>query len=163
MPKFTLLGLLLPPAPPTPSPFFFLPICQITWFGKHLIVHCMTLMFDISFLLQLKKKIKKLKLGEERRFLHLLKICFCHLFSCVGLLFCKRGFFFLIWKMGSYSVLILPLWRGLANLIIHPVLEWGRDSLASKSHICLLSFVCYLKCTVVVFILLSVLNHLLGS
>lgn len=53
----------------------------------------MTLMFDISFLLQLKK-IKKLKLGGERRFLCLLKICFCHLFSCVGLLSCKRGFFF---------------------------------------------------------------------
>lgn len=38
----------------SPPLFFFLPICQITWFGKHLIVHCMTLMFDISFLLQFK-------------------------------------------------------------------------------------------------------------
>lgn len=38
-----------------PSPHLFLSICQITWFGKQLIVHCMTLMFDISFLFQFKK------------------------------------------------------------------------------------------------------------
>lgn len=112
MPKFTLLGLLLPPAHPPPC--FFLPICQITWFGKHLIVHCMTLMFDVSFLLQLKKKKKlekKVQVGKNREDSFVcLQICFCLFFSCVGPLFCSPAFSergLLNWE-NRQSVLILP-------------------------------------------------------
>lgn len=65
-------------------PHFFLPVCQITWFGKQLIVHCMTLMFDISFLFQFKKKNleKKVKFRKNRED------------SFVFLQFCFLSFFF---------------------------------------------------------------------
>lgn len=80
-----------------------------------------------------KKKLKKLQLGEERRFLHLLAglllSSFFHVLDYISV----RGDFFNL-ENGELLSSDSVFWKGLANLVIHPIVEWGRDSLPSKLH-----------------------------